>query len=465
MMTLVPPREPPRRDAINDMLTAPRHDRRSLPRRRVYLGEGLTFEIVAGGARIEAEAIDLTPEGLGLAILGPAVMPAAGQIVTVRHAGPGASHAPQRAMVRHVGTLRTEERALPRIGLSLIAADPPGPGTERRAQARYACPDALPAFATAACPWFFLERLRFRILVAGAGGMTLWTSDHDAPLLPGMELDLDLHLPCIGAVSAPARVTSARRDGADRAWEVGVAWLDASRPLLQALSHYLLAGDDSLTPATLRAGGLAVRSIEQAVSYDYAASSADFEDILALRLLAHQAEGHLDDASIADLRSPFDAHARHLTCRFGGRIVGYVRVIFVGGVASRSQYVTLGGHEVPSWLWDAGFVEAGAGAVHPDFQRAGLFVPLMQHAVRVAVQSGHRYVLGACEDGLLAMYREMGFEVLETRVVEPKPGWRFRSHLIYLDAERAGRRSARVADARRHGPAVASRGSGPPPSA
>ena len=111
-----------------------------------------------------------------------------------------------------------------------------------------------------------------------------------------------------------------------------------------------------------------------------------------------------------------------------------MRVIFVDGDPARSQYVSLGGHEVPQWLWDAGFVEAGAGAMHPDFQRAGLFVPLMAHAVRVAVQSGHRYVLGACDDELLGMYREMGFAVLETRIVEPKPGWRFRSHLLVLDA-------------------------------
>ena len=34
------------------------------------------------------------------------------------------------------------------------------------------------------------------------------------------------------------------------------------------------------------------------------------------------------------------------------------------------------------------------------------------------------------------MYRDMGFEVLEERIVEPKPGWRFRSHLLYADAER-----------------------------
>ena len=187
------------------------------------------------------------------------------------------------------------------------------------------------------------------------------------------------------------------------------------------------------------------------MTYDYATSSADYEEILALRLHAHQAEGHLDSASIADLRSPFDAHSRHLTCRFGGRIVGYLRVIFVDRDPARSQYVSLGGHEVPQWLWDAGFVEGGAGATHPDFQRAGLYVPLMQHFFRVAVQSGHRYVLGACPDELLGMYRDMGFEVLEERLVEPKPDWSFRSHLLYADAERLLRDPSASRDRRRHG--------------
>ena len=302
---------------------------------------------------------------------------------------------------------------------------------------RFRCPDALPAFATAACPWFFRERAQFRILELGASGMTLRPARGAAPLLAGVDLDFDLHLALIGVERAIGRITCVQDD------RVEVEWRDPPRALLKAISQYLLAADDSLTPTALRAGGLAVGSLGQTVTYDYAATSADFDEILALRLCAHQAEGHLTDTSLTDLRSPFDAHARHLTCRFGGRIVGYVRVIFVDGDPARSQYVSLGGHEVPQWLWDAGFVEAGAGAMHPDFQRAGLFVPLMAHAVRVAVQSGHRFVLGACDDGLLGMYREMGFEVLEQRICEPKRGWRFRSHLIYLDAERlAGRSTA-----------------------
>jgi GNAT superfamily N-acetyltransferase len=258
--------------------------------------------------------------------------------------------------------------------------------------------------------------------------MTMRAVGPSVALVSGMELDFDLHLAFGAGRRIRGRVTGVRRP------YIGIAWVDAGHALHRVLSDYLLATDATLTPARLRAAGLTVGSIERAVTFDYATSPSDHEEILALRLRAHQAQGHLAAASTADLRSPFDGHSRHLTCRFGGRIVGYVRVIFVDGVPAKSQYVSWGGHAVPQWLWDARFVEAGAGAMHPEFQRAGLFVPLMAHAVRVAVQSGHRYVLGACDDELLGMYRGMGFTVLEERIVEPKPGWRFRSHLIVLDA-------------------------------
>jgi hypothetical protein len=410
---------------------------RSLDRRRVYVGEGLSFQIECETAWLEAEAIDLTHEGLGVAVVlaTDVMLPAVGEVVTVRYTGRGSSGERQRAVVRHVGSLVTGRGTLPRLGLSLLPDTTRVADVDRREGVRYPSPESLAAFASASCPWFFGETLHFRIVQLGAGGMTLRTTQPHPPLPPRAELDFDLHLASIARQRGRARLTSVRRDKVDGGLEVGAAWVDPTRELLSALSRYLLAGDGQLTPAALRLGGLPVRCVEQVVTYDYAVSDADYEEILALRLHAHQAEGHLDGTTTAELRSPFDAHSRHLTCRFGERIVAYVRAIFVDGDPARSQYVSLGGHEVPPWLWDAGFVEGGAGATHPDFQRAGLYVPLMQHLFRVAVQSGHRYVLGACPDELVGMYGDMGFDVLETRTVEPKPGWRFRSHLLYADAE------------------------------
>jgi hypothetical protein len=168
-------------------VTLPDDDVRWCARRRVYLGEGLRFEVLARDALLDAEAIDVTAEGLGLVVMhsvaGPA-MPSVDEVVRVRYTGPGASGRWQEAVVRHIGRLCRGLRVLPRIGLALLPEATRPAGAERRRGARHACPDTLPAFATAAGLWFFRERLRFQVLAVGAGGMTLRSSQRNPPLLP-----------------------------------------------------------------------------------------------------------------------------------------------------------------------------------------------------------------------------------------------------------------------------------------
>src|SRR3954469_24584971 len=129
------------------------HDLRARPRRRVY--EGPRLELVARGARLQAEAIDVTCEGLGVMLLQTPVVPAVGEEI-----GLGS----QRAQVRHVAPAR--------LGLKLL------PGTS--SAGRFHCP----AFAVPPSPWFHRERMRLRVLEAGADGMTVAP---DAPLVSGME--------------------------------------------------------------------------------------------------------------------------------------------------------------------------------------------------------------------------------------------------------------------------------------
>jgi hypothetical protein len=68
-----------------DMRTEP-NNARSLDRRRVYIGEGLSFQIESETAWLEAEAIDLTHEGLGVAVVlaTDVMLPPVGEVVTVR---------------------------------------------------------------------------------------------------------------------------------------------------------------------------------------------------------------------------------------------------------------------------------------------------------------------------------------------------------------------------------------------
>ena len=86
------------------------------------------------------------------------MMPAVGEIVSVRYTGRGGSGARQPAVVRYVGSLQTGRGTLPRLGLSLVPERTRVADVDRRQGVRYPSPEALPAFAAAACPWFFARR-------------------------------------------------------------------------------------------------------------------------------------------------------------------------------------------------------------------------------------------------------------------------------------------------------------------
>ena len=239
--------------------------------------------------------MDVSPGGMGLVVSSGAVMLGIGEVVTLCRAGICVS-----AIVRRAGRLR----GLPLIGVSFVEA-----GADASS---FACPDELPAFAVAPSPWFDRETLRLRVVAVDARGMTVrLVSAASVPLLGGMELDFSLHLPCIGVIAARSHRWWLRCGG-----RRGVV-----RAVPRALARHRpvpAGGDASLTPMALRAAGLSVGSVENAVAYDYATAATDFEEVLALRLRAHQAIGHLEAASVDDMRSPFDGFSRHLVCRFGG---------------------------------------------------------------------------------------------------------------------------------------------------
>ena len=138
-------------------------------------------------AWLQAEAIDLTHEGLGVAVR-----------PRDRRDDAGGGRGRQRPLHGSRGLRRA---AAGGGALRRQPADRPGNAPAARALARARddagsptsigarasatrAPEALPAFAAAACPWFFRETLHFRIVAVGAGGMTLRTTHAHPPLLP-----------------------------------------------------------------------------------------------------------------------------------------------------------------------------------------------------------------------------------------------------------------------------------------
>lgn len=179
------------------------------------------------------------------------------------------------------------------------------------------------------------------------------------------------------------------------------------------------------------------------------ASPADLDEIHDLRLRAHRHDGRFAQITASDLAGPYDEDAWHLVIRHDGRIVAYMRLIDLRGDPRRSQYMTDGGHTVPAAMWADGILEGGAGAVEPEFRRGRLYTEIIRESVRIMGRTGSRWLLGGCEDELLPGFEAMGFTVVESRDVEPMPGWRFRSHLfaMAMDELAAGRLPGRTAAA------------------
>ncbi len=300
----------------------------------------------------------------------------------------------------------------------------------------FPCSDTFPAAAFVKPPLPFGLRLRFHFRKMTSTGAILQTSDSPLELHPGDSLDFLVTLPAIGSFDVRSSITSIEDGSLCTAGQIHVDWSEPSKPFRLGLAEYLLLGDDRLTPVKLRTAGFLVGDISRVVTFSEANAEEDLEQILRLRLRAHQHEGRLSGFTESELASPFDAHSCHLVSRFGAKIVSYVRLIDVGRDPNKSQYALWGKHQVPDVLWQSGFAEAGAGATDPEFQRSGLFLPLMQFATAIAALKGYRYILGACENDLLSMYSEMGFQLIETREVHPKAGWQFISHLIFLDTHK-----------------------------
>lgn len=407
--------------------------------RRVHPGEGLTLRLTGTSFVVEAEILELTPGSMTVGVALEQGLPPPEDVLIVEHTGRRTEGIRHEAFVKHVTEFATERGRTLRIELRLISGSQPrAVGQERRSCERFVCPAEFPAMAWAPSPIFFGESVTFRIEDASRQGATLSALSGISGLFPGMELDLRVTLFPLGEFEVRGRVVSIPGVGSKEPRRVGVLWIDAANTFVEALAEHLLQGSAGLTPARLRQGGLEVRKIRRVATYDYVASPEDYEAVLDLQLRAHQHEGRFLDAARDDMASPVDACSRHVTCRVGGRIVGYTRATPVCGDESRSQ-ASLAGHVIPDWLWRAGFVEGHGVAIAPDFQRAGLLVPLVQHFVRIGCESGCDYLLGGCEAGLLPVYQQMGFVEVEKRAITPRPGWSFDSHLLVLDVRQVVR--------------------------
>ena len=77
-------------------------------------------------------------------------------------------------------------------------------------------------------------------------------------------------------------------------------------------------------------------------------------------------------------------------------------------------------------------MEWGNLIINPRFQKGGLVRQMAHFVSKTARQCGGGYLLGAADKHLAPLYLSLGFEIIDTKVVCPFPGWEVDSCCLAL---------------------------------
>ncbi|MBX9703015.1 MAG: GNAT family N-acetyltransferase [Silvanigrellaceae bacterium] len=186
-----------------------------------------------------------------------------------------------------------------------------------------------------------------------------------------------------------------------------------------------------LTLTELRDNGFYVEKLSSAITFGYADTPEEFEEILNLRLIAHQSWGRFKDKkSPKEMLEIYDEYARHVVCKINDKIVACARIIFVKDNLEISDIANIS--EIPNKIKKNGFVEFTRICTHPDYRGSDLLVTLLQHVARIIIQSKCQYGVGSSIDDLWPLYKKMGCRKLNKPIDNPlQPGQKL--NFMYMD--------------------------------
>ncbi|MCB0404656.1 MAG: hypothetical protein KDD51_07695 [Bdellovibrionales bacterium] len=384
----------------------PNVERRESKRIPFYRGEFPEAKIEFAGRTYDAEVYDLSTNGIG--ILPKQAIPGLDTIsqkffVTV------AGTSPREATLRNISHIKFAGSF--RLKLGVRTADLASPKVCE--ESLLPCTENMP-LAYCDDPIAFSRTLLFNVSHFSKNGLVLRTKNLHGVFFSGLKMDLKLMMPARGEFEAVAEVAAIREDG--DVVLLYCTWSHCPNDLKNSVSEFLLMTVQGMSIQRLRDYGFLVADLEKAFLFKSAQTPEEFESILKLRLKAAKVEGRwLDTEDFTLMRDPWDRHSRQVYCEVNGRIVSAARVVFNNGLPERSEHVSYG-VEIPEWLWKEGFVEGSRVCTDPDFRGTDVFFKMLQQLSHIVTQSGHRFAVMNCVDGLVPVYKKMlGVEALDQR--------------------------------------------------
>jgi predicted GNAT family N-acyltransferase len=306
-------------------------------------------------------------------------------------------------------------------------------GHDKRRSPRWLCSENFYPTCICPTPGRFNEYMYFQIRDISSDGLQLVCSLRNKYLIPGMELALTASFPMVGDLALSVRVTriGVKSEREKDLLVVGTEYLGLTNKANNVIGQYLLQFSNVETLSDLRQSGFAPVSVARATDFYFLKSESDYEDVLKLRLLAHQAGGTLGScASEYDMSDRYDSGSRIIVAKYKGQIIASARVHFCAleDKLEHEQY----------FAWPADFprrdsvLEITRVCTHPNFRSNDLLASLLKFIGITCFQRQRPHILVSSIDALVPFYKKIGLQV--TSIVYDHPVYKGRQSVLRSNA-------------------------------
>ena len=282
---------------------------------------------------------------------------------------------------------------------------------EKRRSVRWLCSEDF--FPTSVCPTpgRYNEYIYFQIRDISTEGFQLLCSLRNKYLIPGTQLNLTASFPMVGDLSLPVRVvrTDISSERGKDYLVVGTEFISVSQATKNTIGQYLLQFTDAETLDELREAGFFPSSMSKGTDFQFLKSESDYEEVLNLRLRAHQAGGTVEDATgAADMGDMFDTNSRIIVGKHKGEVITSARIHFnvLEEDMEHERYF-----EWPAELPRRDQIfEITRVCTHPKFRSGDLLASLLRFISATCLQPQRPWVLVSSTDDLLPFYEKIGMK-------------------------------------------------------
>lgn len=280
---------------------------------------------------------------------------------------------------------------------------------EKRRSVRWICSEDFYPTCVSPTPGRYNEYIYFSIRDISRDGFQLVCSLRNKYLIVGTQLNLTASFPMVGDLSLPVRVARIGIDtiqGKDRL-VVGTEFVGLTQTAKNTIGQYLLQFTTAESLEDLRNAGFFPPAISRGTDYYFLKTEADYEQVLALRLLAHQ-DGNTvaEDLSPADMGDIFDTKSRIIIGKYNGEIIASARVHFnvLEEEMEHEQHISW-----PSELPRRDQIfELTRVCTHPKFRSNDLLASLLRFIAATCLQPQRPWVLVSSTDKLVPFYEKIG---------------------------------------------------------